>query len=711
MALTLAGCTKDEKNNVIPLDDKISEQHPDYVLGDLTRVISDEWEKHINEVVTDSIIILPSTSGLELPKVGEILLKTEITDKFPYGFLGKVTEVAQGENSVKIVTESITLEEAFEELTINLNSIDVSDNISAVIKGENNSASFVQTKASIGSHEITIPFGVDLFKNKPFTVNVKGELKKNYIHNIRESNTTYSEVSISCDDGISINLEATLEGALRDSIFIPPYELKIQINPPASPIPLTLSMKFYIYMEVSGNISYSAKMERKTSTTCGFRYEKGFRNLETFNSKESSKEFEGKFSIDGKFSVGPGLEFRVKPFDKDYISAFVKAKALYAMDAKFECNTIKDDAWEKYKGTKGKQSLILSGAVGVSSKWGKLWNVSAEVGVESEIPLVEALLLPNITNLKITDGSTNNEKQISYTSTDRTLFAGKYGTKLYDENNKEIDEKYNIDTPIEISSPVTVSPVTFNLPVGTNYACPFFELWGVKYVDYKSKMILDGVTNDGLTITSPNYGTIYSCGDWIDIFVSGYTGIDWQDYLELQYWCLTGEPQPNNAYEPSTYTNKAYPRKEAAYSFTFSPEDPSVWDGHWVKLVAINKKDNRRSAPQYARIVPPDISKIVGVWEGWYRSFSIFGGSQGGTVTLTINNDMTGVFDFVHESGSTGSYKVSVNYSNGYNVIGTEWIDYPSGYWNMVNLEGGVISNGIFSGKNFNIEFELEKIE
>ena len=208
----------------------------------------------------------------------------------------------------------------------------------------------------------------------------------------------------------------------------------------------------------------------------------------------------------------------------------------------------------------------------------------------------------------------------------------------------------------------------------------------------------------GLTITSPHYGDVYHCGDWIDIFVSGYTGADWQDNLELQYWCLRDEPQPNNVNESYSYTNKAFPRKEGTPSnpsFTFSPETPSVWDGHWVKLVAINKKNNTRSEPQYVRITPRDITKIIGVWKGRYSV---------GSVTLTINNDLTGVFDFVHNNGGAGSYKVSVNYSNGYNVKGTGWINYPrSGSWYMVDLNRGVISNNnsVLSGT----DFKLEKIK
>ena len=114
-----------------------------------------------------------------------------------------------------------------------------------------------------------------------------------------------------------------------------------------------------------------------------------------------------------------------------------------------------------------------------------------------------------------------------------------------------------------------------------------------------------------LTITKPNYGDIYHCGQWVDIFVSGYTEDDWQEFLELEYSCLTGEPQHTVNDEPHTYKNKAYTRREEAWSFTFSPETPSVWEGHWVKLIAHNKKNGVRSDPQYIRITNP----LIGVWD------------------------------------------------------------------------------------------------
>ena len=86
-------------------------------------------------------------------------------------------------------------------------------------------------------------------------------------------------------------------------------------------------------------------------------------------------------------------------------------------------------------------------------------------------------------------------------------------------------------------------------------------------------------------------------------------------------------------------------------------------------------------------------NEIVGVWKGRY--------SSSGKVTLTINDDMTGVFDFVNVK--SGKYNVSVDYSNGKcRVTGTTWINRPSGYV-FYDLNGS-ISDGVFSGVGFRIE-------
>lgn len=102
-------------------------------------------------------------------------------------------------------------------------------------------------------------------------------------------------------------------------------------------------------------------------------------------------------------------------------------------------------------------------------------------------------------------------------------------------------------------------------------------------------------------------------------------------------------------------------------------------------------------------------SELAGVYEGWYYA------NQGQTgLTLTINDDNTGVFEFYSLPGNnnakSGSYKVEVTKSSDgiYTVSGTEWIDDSSGYV-FVTLYG-TLNGGEFSGSvNNSWDFVLYK--
>ncbi len=102
--------------------------------------------------------------------------------------------------------------------------------------------------------------------------------------------------------------------------------------------------------------------------------------------------------------------------------------------------------------------------------------------------------------------------------------------------------------------------------------------------------------------------------------------------------------------------------------------------------------------------------EYTGSYEGWYYA------NQGQTgLTLTINEDNTGVFEFYNMPGrsnaASGSYTVTVSEENGVlTVEGDEWIEKPSTY-QFVSLEGtvdGGVYSGVVSG-NSSWEFVLNK--
>lgn len=105
-----------------------------------------------------------------------------------------------------------------------------------------------------------------------------------------------------------------------------------------------------------------------------------------------------------------------------------------------------------------------------------------------------------------------------------------------------------------------------------------------------------------------------------------------------------------------------------------------------------------------------EVSAFAGSYEGWYYA------NQGQTgLTLTVNEDGTGVFEFYNMPGKSnakdGSYTVSVSYDGGQYIIeGEEWIDQPSGYL-FVSLSG-TLDDGVYTGLvdgNSSWEFVLNK--
>lgn len=107
----------------MPLIDLL-EKKPDLgenmVLGDNTVLLTEDFTKYVSSVITDNIITLDvSFPDSELPKVGEILFYGDISEKFPYGFLGKVTGIKKDDKGYIVETSSdIGLDEAFDKLYI-----------------------------------------------------------------------------------------------------------------------------------------------------------------------------------------------------------------------------------------------------------------------------------------------------------------------------------------------------------------------------------------------------------------------------------------------------------------------------------------------------------------------------------------------------------------------------------------------------------------
>lgn len=109
-----------------------------YTQTNAVNVLKEEAQQFIAESPTnDSLLVFSSSTPDEaLPRVGTIIY-VPITEKTPYGFLGKVTAIERG-NVIMVKTESVPLEEAFDNLSVDT-VMNLMDNVESVLDEDGNS--------------------------------------------------------------------------------------------------------------------------------------------------------------------------------------------------------------------------------------------------------------------------------------------------------------------------------------------------------------------------------------------------------------------------------------------------------------------------------------------------------------------------------------------------------------------------------------------
>jgi hypothetical protein len=443
--------------------------------------MSKAWDNCVSEKVTGNTILLSSVAGIQMPTVGEILLYPDASDMFPYGFMGRVVEV----NETEIITEDCSLEDTFEELNIDLNAIDLADYI-------NNSA--VNTYADI---KLTLPLNFNFLKenesqNGKLKFGVEGSLTLgivlDYEHKIMVGQSEKARLSYELNNQLAIELNAGLEGKQEKSVdltsLLSGKGVQIQILPPTSPIPLTIEMKLAFVLRTAGTLDYTAKLKATNTTTGGFQWEKGWGILKGIEEiepeKEQNQEFESRFRIDGKVQVGPKIEIKVMPFNKDYVEAHVKGSVLFGLEGAFDCDLTADNTWERFSDSKGTLSLAFEGAAGVGAHFGELWNVEPELNLGIEFFKKEENFLPDISNLQVRNGTAANEKQVVYSLSEEVLFPGRYGLNMYDREDNLLQTYYCNETAAHISD-LQSKDVQFQCVInsGQTYTLrPVFNMFG-----------------------------------------------------------------------------------------------------------------------------------------------------------------------------------------------------------------------------------------
>ena len=128
LMINLNACSSDSPEEEIPEvppqeepgTDPNVPQGADIVVSPNTLLLKDGLDKYVDNPVEGSTLSLNTgVQASELPEVGRVLLYGGISDKFPLGFLGKVSKVEKTATGYDIETEPASLEETFDKLYVN----------------------------------------------------------------------------------------------------------------------------------------------------------------------------------------------------------------------------------------------------------------------------------------------------------------------------------------------------------------------------------------------------------------------------------------------------------------------------------------------------------------------------------------------------------------------------------------------------------------
>ncbi|GHT05252.1 hypothetical protein AGMMS49525_12410 [Bacteroidia bacterium] len=511
LVLTFSSCDKeDEGTKSTPLLPDVEEPHPNFTLGEDTRVISDAWETAVSTARND-VITLASGSEVELPKVGDILIKMKPSSTFPYGFLGKVTEIRTADGQAQIVTESVPLDEAFDELNIDLQNVDITDcltNLEALGGVPVNKSVFDVSTYNAGNQlravsSLTLfdllwkpswgsgsPFklsgDINLNMNLDFVLKINNVFKKskNEFKLVLTSSIAV-DLGLTYNQSISYNKEYKLNTASLD------YDLTLTTG-----IPLHIYVDIYAVIKANGSIDFKTDYSYTANAEVGVHYTNG--KWTNIHNASSTQELSSKLTMNGHIGVGPKLSVGIGVFrdplfgSGDALYAEVNGTALLDLRAKFKWDLDKaasGDLWGSFGSSGVELNVIQSTDIKVGSDWLGMSYTQPISGFT--IPLVKGRLLPAITGLKSEGG------KINYRLSDDVVFPGKFGLQFYDKDGSKVNSPVYENSEASSVSKLPSKEISFDIPANAETARPLFNLFGLDIVKNETVNVAEGSTGKG----------------------------------------------------------------------------------------------------------------------------------------------------------------------------------------------------------------------
>lgn len=392
-----------------------------YVLNKNTQMITDDQLKYVSPSPEDPTTLIYSADlSNNVPKVGNVLW-APVSDTFPYGFLGKVSEVSKSKDgSAQVKTVTAPLSEAFDELYVD-ETVEITPQ-----DGQTRmpSRGFVGTdfsyevgiKLGSESHQVTGKMG--------FTSKLRANIELS-----KESGKDYA--ALTADNLFEIEAQALIS-----------YEGKTENQDPVSllpkpitgaPIPLAggliviiPALNPYAVFTAEGKAIYQATFHTQQHNLFGAELKNGqwkTNSRDIGNSGGSPWNLDGKIDFSGEAYLGTGIELSGRFYGRDDAKMYIKAEAGGKLSGQLSINLedLEQDAKVKVEEAKLTYTTSITGKLGFDA------SVFApdlafekdflEIGLRSAdlyvLPLLEKLKLTRVTDSQGTsiEAQTNTTRE------------------------------------------------------------------------------------------------------------------------------------------------------------------------------------------------------------------------------------------------------------------------------------------------------------
>ena len=491
-----------------------------YKFADEVKMFSEYQSIMIEDVREDSVLFFSNDiDASQLPQIGEIYVQNAISNRFPYGFVGRVISMTNTGNQYKVVTTFVPMDSIFSELKIS-KSIDVSE--FKVYDAEGNVIPTTTTIVEENDSDLIFAESEEIEELGTRAYRAPRRAKGRYTIKENSWNLTFmsspnfkSTGSISIGGYVDVNidmfndnvsLEASIKGELKGAAYVQAASkvgfdqtkklvAKIPVPVPGVPI-VNIPLSFYAYTTCDANIKLSAEFDIKVNPSLKLEFKNNnFSGKASIGTKNQFFNTNSKFSVSGKLGYGMGIRaflgFGIAHWTVGQMeSAYVDGKAEISANSSFDIANSSEGLPGNiaYQALSNAELKITADAgfyaerKGFLKFFGKKVNKdnssSQYIGKPKAISFTVATLylLPKVSAWS-KDLSTNSAK-ITYVLNRNLLIPVSYGMSLYQSDNKikaeYASQKYWIQ-PQGVTKDFTFT----SLGGGSYKVYPIYKIFGI----------------------------------------------------------------------------------------------------------------------------------------------------------------------------------------------------------------------------------------